>query len=91
MGEQSSVGRETPDLIDTSYEGGLSHTNTKSVQELHTRNNELQSRIGNLEKMLMSRLAEKEGEAPEAEKIDTTLHAFAPSLIGHQPPPLVQN
>lgn len=52
--------KKTPERLDSSIDGGFTHTNTKSVQELHTRNNELQTRIGDLEKILKSRLAEKD-------------------------------
>ena len=48
------------------------------MQELHCRNDELQTRIGNLEQILMARLAEsRENAATEDDGSMTPLQAYA--------------
>lgn len=74
---------EAGDVVNTSQDRlSLSQSaNTKSVQELHSRNNELQNRIGNLEQILMARINDQK---EPAELPDQTMHAMVQPLIMSQ-------
>lgn len=78
----------TGNAATSSQYSGAPTPNTKSVQELHYRNNELQTRIGNLEQVLMARLAQtRDDKSPvnhENTGVDTTLHARVSPLITSQ-------
>jgi len=60
----------------------LSNPNTKSVQELHTRNNEFQTRIGNLESILLARINKKESKHSDEDSHHSSQEKHDP--ITHQ-------